>query len=174
MCSRDFAILQLLILAISMKLLLYAPEYRPNMSSMIRTAEFYGLQEVFIYDKNGLLATPKTKKERANMQHMGRVWTAGAVDHITITLVDDPRQFVNAHPKRVVGTVLSESAIPLRAATPNADDLLILGPEKAGLPDDILSSIDLGVTIPHRGHTNCLNVAVTCGIVLHHWLDHET
>ena len=153
-----------------MKLLLYAPEYRPNMSSMIRTAEFYGLKTIHIYDKNGLLAPPTTKKERATMQHMGRVWTAGAADHIDIVLVTDVTTFVQDHEGRVVGTVVSDGAMPITEVLPMESDLLILGPEKEGLPTEITAELEVAVTIPHRGHTDCLNVAVTCGILVHHWM----
>ena len=64
--------------------LLFAPQYRPNMSSMIRSAEFYGLDKVYIYDKNGLLDPPNNKTSRADMAHLARVWTAGAIEFIDI------------------------------------------------------------------------------------------
>ena len=35
--------------------LLFAPQYRPNMSSMIRSAEFYGLDKIYIYDNREVL-----------------------------------------------------------------------------------------------------------------------
>ena len=152
-----------------MKVLLYAPQYRPNMSSMIRSAEFYGLRHIYIYDKNDLLKPPVTKKDRANMQHMGRVWTAGAVDHIQITLIDDPVDFITSHEGRKVGTVIAENASILKETSALESDLLIFGPEKSGLPPAVTSLLDLGVTIPHIGHTDCLNVAVTFGIFVNHW-----
>ena len=77
-----------------MNVLLFAPEYRPNLSSMVRSAEFFGLKEVFIYDKNGLLDPPTNKKSRADMNHLARVWTAGAIDHITISKVTNPVDFL--------------------------------------------------------------------------------
>jgi len=152
-----------------MNVLLYAPQYRPNMSSMIRTAEFYGLKQIYIYDANGLLTVPDSKKGRANMQHMARVWTAGAIHHIDIVKVDDPGAFIAKHAGRVVGTVLSEEAVSISKASVLEDDLLIFGPEREGLPESVANQIDMGVCIPHIGHTDCLNVAVSFGIVVHHW-----
>lgn len=153
-----------------MKVLLYSPQYRPNMSSMIRTAEFYGLKQIYIYDANGLLTVPDSKKGRANMQHMARVWTAGAIHHIDIIKVEDPSDFIAKYSGRVVGTVLSDEAVNISEATVLADDLLIFGPEREGLPETIAAQMDMGVCIPNIGHTDCLNVAVSFGIVVHHWL----
>jgi len=83
-----------------MKILLFAPEYRPNLSNMIRTAEFYGFKKIYIYDKNGLMNPPSNKVSRANMNHMARVWTAGAIEHIEIKVVDDVGSFITEHQGR--------------------------------------------------------------------------
>ena len=153
-----------------MKVLLYAPQYRPNMSSMIRTAEFYGLKQIYIFDENKLLTPPNNKKGRAEMQHMGRVWTAGAVDHIKIELIDLPTDFITNHKGRIVGTLLSDTAKTLSSVSPENNDLLIMGPEKTGLPANVIDLLDLEVCIPHIGHTDCLNVAVSFGIFMNRWL----
>jgi len=156
-----------------MKVLLYAPQYRPNMSSMIRTAEFYGLKYIYIYDENGLLTPPNNKKGRAEMQHMGRVWTAGAIDHIEINIIDSPTDFISSHLGRKVGTLLSDNATSLNAVTTEENDLLIMGPEKTGLPKEVIDLLDVEVCIPHIGHTDCLNVAVSFGIFMNKWLGGE-
>ena len=72
-----------------MKILLYAPEYRPNLSNMIRSAEFFGFSEIYIFDKNGLLDPPHNKVSRADMNHLARVWTAGAIEHIQIEKISE-------------------------------------------------------------------------------------
>ena len=149
-----------------MDLLLYAPEYRPNMSSMIRSAEFFGFRRIYIYDHNGLLSPPKNKKGRADMEHLARVWTAGAVDHIEIIKVDDPVQFLTEHPGRKVGTIINDAAVHLNEMTWQQEDLILFGSEKEGLPTAVVNQLDAAVYVPGRGHTNCLNVAVTFGIVV--------
>lgn len=152
-----------------MNLLLFAPEYRPNMSSMIRSAEFYGLDKVYIYDKNNLLKPPTNKKGKSDMEHLARVWTAGAVDHISIEIIDDPVSFISSYEGRAVGTLISPEAVKIQDALCTSSDLLIMGPEKEGLPEEIVNLLSQGVWIPHKGNTDCLNVAVSCGIFLQHW-----
>lgn len=149
-----------------MDLLLYAPEYRPNMSSMIRSAEFYGFKRIYIFDANELLKAPDSKKGRANMQHMARVWTAGAVEHIEIIIIKDPLVFLQTHQGRKIGTLVNEEAVHLNDFTFKSDDLILFGSEKEGLPDIVIQLLDEAVYIPAIGKTNCLNVAVTFGIVV--------
>lgn len=149
-----------------MDLLLYAPQYRPNMSSMIRSAEFYGFKRIYIYDENDLLKPPENKKGRANMEHMARVWTAGAVEFIDIILVEDPIAFLQAHQGRKIGTLVNDSAQHLNDFEFHKDDLILFGSEKNGLSPQAIELLDAAVYIPALGHTNCLNVAVSFGIVV--------
>lgn len=151
-----------------MNVLLFAPEYRPNLSSMIRSAEFYGLDKVYIYDKNNLMLPPThSKKARADMAHMAKVWTAGAIDHIEIIKIDNINSFLLNYEGRKVATLVEETAEHLNSFQFESTDLLIFGSEKEGLPSETLPLIDQSVYIPAIGHTPCLNVAVTFGIVLH-------
>lgn len=151
-----------------MNVLLFAPEYRPNLSSMIRSAEFYGLQQVYIYDSNQLLLPPThSKKARADMAHMAKVWTAGAIDHIEIIKIEDISTFLQDYQGRKVATLVDPHAQHLNKFEFKTNDLLIFGSEKEGLPTEVLPLIDQSIYIPAIGHTPCLNVAVTFGIVLH-------
>ncbi|NJN78600.1 MAG: TrmH family RNA methyltransferase [Saprospiraceae bacterium] len=150
-----------------MDLLLFAPEYRPNLSSMIRTAEFYGFKRIYIYDKNDLIKPPTNKKGRANMAHMAKVWTAGAIDFIDIIRIENPVEFFENYEGRKVGTIINETAKHLNDFKFEPNDLLIFGSEKDGLTTETINLLDEAVYIPAIGHTDCLNVAVTFGIVVH-------
>ena len=156
-----------------MDLLLYAPEYRPNMSSMIRSAEFFGFKRIYIYDQNSLLTPPDNKKGRANMEHMARVWTAGAVNHIEIIILEDPIDFLQNYAGRKVGTLVNEQAQHLNDFSWQAEDLILFGSEKDGLPEEVIQSLDATVYIPSFGHTDCLNVAVSFGIVVEKAMQHH-
>jgi tRNA G18 (ribose-2'-O)-methylase SpoU len=149
-----------------MDLLLYGPEYRPNMSSMIRSAEFFGFKRIYIYDQNELLKPPTNKKGRANMEHMARVWTAGAVEHIEIITLTAIDTFLEQYPGRLIGTIVNEQAYHLNDFQFQPDDLILFGSEKEGLPPEVIKKLAAGVYIPALGVTDCLNVAVSFGIVV--------
>lgn len=151
-----------------MNVLLYAPQYRPNLSSMIRSAEFYGLKKVYIYDSNNLMLPPtQSKKARAEMAHMARVWTAGAIEFVDIIKIDSASEFLEEYKGRTIATLLDKNAEHLNNFQFESDDLIIFGNEKDGLPDALSQHINHKVYIPALGQTPCLNVAVTFGIVLH-------
>ncbi len=147
--------------------LLYAPEYRPNMSSMIRSAEFYGLKTIYIYDRNNLLSPPNNKTTRADMEHLARVWTAGAINHIDIEIVEDPIAFLSEYQGRKIATLVNESSNQLNDFQFQPHDIILFGSEKDGLEDRAIPLMDASVYVPAIGHTPCLNVAVTFGIVMH-------
>lgn len=149
-----------------MDLLLFAPQYRPNLSSMIRSAEFYGFKRIYIYDKNDLIKPPTNKKGRADMAHMAKVWTAGAIDHIEIINIENPVEFLENYEGRTIGTIVNETATHLKDFQFEQKDLIIFGSEKEGLPTDIINQLTKAVYIPAKGVTDCLNVAVTFGIVV--------
>jgi len=139
---------------------------------MIRSAEFFGWKKIFVFDKYDLFKEPSTKKERAERKHMGRVWTAGALDHIDIHLIKDDLTFLQEHNGRKIGLILDPTATHLASFSFETNDLVILGNERDGLPAEVVHSLDHKLYIPQVGNTNCLNVAVTFGIVLHSIKNH--
>ena len=150
-----------------MTILLYAPEYRPNLSNMIRSAEFYGHKELFIYDQNGLLDPPSNKVSRADMEHLARVWTAGAIEFIEIKKIERIDVFLSNYPGRKIATYVDPKAIHLKDFSFQENDLLIMGPEKEGLPESIVSQCDVRLYIGGSGHTDCLNVSVSLAVFLY-------
>ena len=100
------------------------------------------------------------------MEHLARAWTAGAVDHIDIITITNPHDFLQTYPGRKIGTLVNPTAEYLNNFHFEPDDLLIFGSEKEGLDPRAIDLLDAAVYIPQRGHTDCLNVAVTFGIVV--------
>lgn len=134
---------------------------------MVRSAEFFGLKTIYIYDKNELLAIPKNKKQKADMAHLAKVWTAGAVDHIDIQLVHDIPVFFKSYQGRKIATVIDQRATNLHHFKFQENDLLIMGPEKNGLSHSSRVLCDEKIYLPNRGETDCLNVSVMLGILLY-------
>jgi len=151
---------------LKVNVLLFGPEYRPNLSNMVRSTEFFGLNKIYIYDTNGLLSTPTNKKQRADMEHMARVWTAGAVDHIQIKLVQDITAFFKSYKGRKIATVIDQRATNLHGFNFQENDLIIMGPEKEGLSHGTRVVCDEKIFLPNIGVTDCLNVSVMLGILL--------
>lgn len=150
-----------------MNILLYAPEYRPNLSNMIRSAEFYGCKRIYIYDKNRLLDPPNNKVGRSDMEHLARVWTAGAIEHIEVVKLDDPIQFLTDYSYDTIATIIDQDAENLHEARFLGNELLLMGSEKEGLPQEVIECCDRKIYLPHNGVTDCLNVSVALGIFVY-------
>jgi tRNA G18 (ribose-2'-O)-methylase SpoU len=66
-------------------------------------------------------------------------------------------------------TVLDENAEPLGEVQPPPRSLVVFGNEHDGLSEDWIEVCDRKITIPMRGGTDSLNVAVAAGIFLYHF-----
>jgi len=135
---------------------------------MIRSAEFFGYERIYIYDANGLLDPPKNKASRADMNHLARVWTAGAIEHIEIIQIPDIETYLKAYSGRIIATVIDDDASPLETYRPLHGDLLVVGPEKEGLPGEFITNCNEKYYLKNKGKTDCLNVSVMLGLLLYH------
>jgi tRNA G18 (ribose-2'-O)-methylase SpoU len=94
------------------------------------------------------------------------VVSAGAFDKIRWQRVAEPAQFLSGYPGRVIATVADERATELPHFQFSPTDLLLFGSESHGLPPDVVTAAAATVTIPSRGQTQSLNLAVSLAIVL--------
>ena len=74
--------------------------------------------------------------------------------------------FLTDYNGRTIGTIVNENATYLTDFQFQEDDLIIVGSERDGLPQNVIETISESIYIPAKGVTDCLNVAVTFGIVI--------
>jgi tRNA (cytidine/uridine-2'-O-)-methyltransferase len=92
--------------------------------------------------------------------------SGGAFHKLRWERVDEPTTFVTAFTGRVVATVAASDAVSLTTFEFQPDDLLVFGGESRGLPSEIVSACDAAVTIPSKGQTQSLNLAIALGVVV--------
>ncbi len=80
--------------------------------------------------------------------------------------MEDPEAFLAALASRKVATVPDQRATLLTGFTFCQDDTIMFGSEGRGIKPEVLALCDEWVTIPQRGVTDSLNLAVSVGIVL--------
>lgn len=142
--------------------LVHAPEDFGNLCVLTRTLECLGIERCNVFDPKGLVRPRYGKSYRRRQRSL----SAGAFERVTLVPVEDSLAFIQTYPGRTVATSPASSATPLTAFQFRPDDLLVLGPEGAGLPEDILSACSVCVTIPQHGATVSLNLVVAAGILL--------
>ncbi len=145
-----------------MDVFVYAPEQFENLCVLARTLEVFGFEQCSVFDPHRIV------RERYGKSYSQKLRTvsAGAFSKIRWQRVEQPLEFLRAHPGRRVATVPRQSATSLHAFAFQHSDLLVIGSEARGLDESLLASCEQQITIPQSGLTESLNVAVASGIFL--------
>jgi len=141
---------------------LYAPQDFRNLCVLARSLEVFGHRECYVFDPYRLI---RERYGRYRVREQ-RVVSAGAFQKLEWRRVEEPERFLGEWSGRVVGTVAEHDGIALGDFRFAESDLLAFGSESQGLPAAIVGSCAARVTIPSRGQTQSLNLAVALGIAL--------
>ncbi|MEG3123691.1 tRNA (cytidine(34)-2'-O)-methyltransferase [Sphingomonas sp. GB1N7] len=136
-----------------MRIALYQPDIAGNVGAILRTAACLGLG-VDLIEPMGFTWSDKALA-RAGMDYVGAV---DVVRHA------DWDAFVANVQGRIV-LLTTKGAVRLHAAEFRADDVLLMGSEGAGVPDEVHDRADVRVVIPMRAGMRSLNISVSAGIV---------
>ena len=138
-----------------MRLALYQPDIPPNTGAMLRLAACFGVS-VDIIEPCGFPFSDRDLR-RAGMDYIEHVdlkrhesWDAFQADRGTGRLV-------------LLTTRASKPYTEHRFAD---DDILLVGRETAGVPEDVHAAADARLVVPMTPHTRSINVAMAAAIVL--------
>ncbi len=141
-----------------MRIALYQPDIPQNAATIIRTAACLGLV-VDIIEPAGFLVSDRAFR-RAGMDYLEQ---ASVVTHASFAAFERWRAGAGA-PRLVL--------LSTRAATPyldfafRPDDILMLGRESAGVPDEVHALADARLVIPMLEGRRSLNVAMATAMVV--------
>ncbi len=140
-----------------MRLALFQPDIPQNTGTLLRTAACLGVV-VDLIEPCGFVFSEKGLK-RAGMDYLAAV---ELVRHLSW------QAFAESDTRRQGRLVLlsTRSATPYTDVKFTAHDILMVGRESAGVPDDVYQSADLTVTIPMAPDSRSLNVAIAAAMVL--------
>lgn len=137
-----------------MRLALYQPDIAGNVGTILRLAACFDVG-VDLIEPMGFAFSDRALA-RAGMDYAAQ---ARIVRHA------DWDAFSRVAAGRIV-LLTTKAATRLDAAAFCPDDILLLGSESAGVPDDVHARADLAVRIPLAAGFRSLNVAVAAGIAL--------
>jgi tRNA G18 (ribose-2'-O)-methylase SpoU len=149
-----------------MDVFLDSPQDFGNLCLLSRTLEVLGVGRCYVHDPNRLIR-PRYGKSRTRQI---KTISAGAFFRISFERVEEPEAFLAALPRRRVATVPDPRAKRLPRFAFRAHDVVVFGSEGRGIRPEVLALCDERVTIPQRGVTDSLNLAVSVGIVLFEFL----
>ncbi len=136
-------------------LALYQPDIPQNTGTILRLGACLGVT-VHVIEPTGFIWSEKSLK-RAGMDYL---------QHAKIVRHRSYEAFAGeiASPRLVLLTTRGE--VPYTEFSFQPGDVLMLGRESAGLPDDVHAAADASVIIPMRPQVRSLNVAVAAAMVL--------
>lgn len=141
----------------TISLALYQPDIPQNAGTLMRLGACLDLR-VHLIHPTGFLFTQKSFR-RAGMDYLDQV---DLVEHKSFDAFNEWRTEAE---KRLV-LLTTKSSIPHTQATFDQDDVLMVGRESAGVPDDVAKSSDLNLRIPMRQDMRSINVAISASLVL--------
>ncbi|MEE4015386.1 tRNA (cytidine(34)-2'-O)-methyltransferase [Roseibium sp. FZY0029] len=136
---------------------LYQPDIPQNTGTILRLAACMGVT-VHLIEPAGFPISDSALK-RAGMDYLER---AAMVRHISFAAFDDWRQ---SERRRLV-LLTTKSDVPYADFAFQTDDILLMGRESSGVPEDVHALADARLTIPMADGMRSLNVAVSTGMVL--------
>ena len=137
-----------------MRIALYQPEIAGNVGAILRLGACLGAG-VDIIEPTGFAWSDK-QLARSGMDYVG---------HVEIRRHADWAAFEAQASGRIV-LMTTRGSIRLDAATFRSGDILLMGSEGSGVPDEVHARADLRLRIPLAAGMRSLNVAVSAGIAL--------
>lgn len=137
-----------------MRVALYQPDIAGNVGAVLRIGACFGIP-VDVIEPCGFVFSDARMK-RAGMDYLA---------HVEMVRHADWQAFRAAQPGRIV-LMSAHGSVPLYDAAFAPDDILLMGSESAGVPQDIHDAAAMRIRIPMRPGLRSLNLAVSTGIAL--------
>ena len=140
-----------------------------NVGLMFRLCDCVNVEALWLA---GITAYPGVSQHATN--RIAKTAVGGSLDVVPWRHLDDPVPAVRGLKDegwRVVALEQGEGSRPWRAVDYGARTVLILGHERAGVGEPLLSLADEVAELPVRGVTNSLNVAMCASAVLYELLE---
>jgi RNA methyltransferase, TrmH family len=123
-----------------------------NLGTILRTADWFGIDNIIASDDTADIYNPKVVQA-----------TMGSIVRINF-FYTDLKAFLSVNKIVVWGAVLDGENIS--ATAKSKECLLIIGNESQGIRSDIQPYIQKRISIPKKGNAESLNAAVATGIIL--------
>lgn len=143
--------------SMTVELALYQPDIAQNTGTLLRLGACLGVR-LHIIHPTGFAFSERTLK-RGGLDYLEH---ASFVEHDSYPHFDAWRRTAG---RRLV-LLTTKSASSAYAASYASGDVLMLGRESAGVPDEVAADAELRVRIPMRQNMRSLNVAVAGSLVL--------
>jgi tRNA (cytidine/uridine-2'-O-)-methyltransferase len=144
------------------RLAVYQPDIPQNTGTMLRLAACLGVP-VDIIEPAGFDVSDRNLR-RSGMDYLDRVTITRHISWSRFEAWRQDSRTVSGRPRLVLAT--TKGSIPYVDFAYAADDIIMVGRESAGVPDEVHAAADARVVVPMRPGLRSLNVAVTAAMIL--------
>jgi RNA methyltransferase, TrmH family len=123
-----------------------------NLGTIIRTAEWYGIKNIYCSENTAEFYNPKVISS-----------TKGSFCRVNLHYLN-LSEFIKEINKPILGAFLEGKNV--REIKPSEPMALIVGSESFGISSELSKYVSQKITIPRIGSAESLNAAVACGIIL--------
>ena len=129
-----------------------------NFGAIIRSANLLGVDAIFVARTQQVPVTSLVARS-----------SAGAVNHVAISEVDNLTELAKRLRRLGVGIVAASQTAPINVFAANflQPTAIVIGNEGVGIQDELLQVCDRRVSIPQFGNVDSLNSAVSAGILFY-------
>jgi TrmH family RNA methyltransferase len=126
-----------------------------NLGTIIRTADWFGLEQIIVSADTASCYNPKVIQS-----------TMGSILRVEV-IVADLEVLIQSSKMPIYGAVLEGKSIQTTELA--KEGILLIGNESKGIRSPLLALITNPITIPKSGAAESLNAAVATGIILAKW-----
>jgi len=126
-----------------------------NMGTIIRIADWFGIENVFCSNDCADIYNPKVVQS-----------TMGSITRVRVEYVELGVWLKNNSEARTYAAVLNGRDITKMEKL--NEGIIVIGNESKGISEEIMKMINVQITIPGKGKAESLNAAVATGIILSH------
>ena len=141
-----------------LKIALYQPDIAGNVGTIIRSCACFN-SELHIIEPCGFPFDMHRVKKSA----------LDYIEHVKIhrhaSFEDFFQNEITTKKQRLI-LASTKGSVSYKEFTFEEDDILMLGRESAGVPDDVANKSNHRILIPMKNNMRSLNVAISCGIIL--------
>lgn len=138
-----------------MKVLLYQPDIAGNVGTIIRMCACLGL-DLDIIEPCGFPFN-KEKIKKSGLDY---------IEKVNITRYSSFDEYQKLNKNRRIVLLTTKASVNYLKFNFAKDDILMVGRESAGVPDEIHNSVNNRVVIEMKNDARCLNVAISLAIVV--------
>lgn len=135
-----------------------------NIGAILRTAEFFGIKELWMVGYTG-----REREDWDELHHKIGKTALGAEKNLEIKFLKDSLQLIKLAKKQNLKLLAIEqhpNSVSLQKWQPQPNSVLVFGSETEGVSQEVLAAAAEIIEIRRLGTKNSLNVATVAGIVL--------